>query len=130
ARPSVRALVSPHDGSPSLGVRASLQLFGDRAKPPLSGVWRHAPRPWDPRAGTRTEGRTWVVPLSSWGQEYVAPRHPHRVPHLEPQPEPVYWRVIAAADSTTITLNPPVAGVGSSIDLANIGDWYEFSTPE
>jgi hypothetical protein len=71
-----------------------------------------------------------MVPLSSWGTNYVAARHPHRVPNLNPQPEPVFWRVIAATDDATINLVPPVDGVGASIDLANIGDWSEFSTPE
>ncbi|MBX7078019.1 MAG: IgGFc-binding protein [Nannocystaceae bacterium] len=71
-----------------------------------------------------------VVPLASWGQSYVAPRHPQRVPAINPTPETVYWRVVAAADDTTITLHPPVAGNGGTITLASIGDFYEFNTPE
>ena len=70
-----------------------------------------------------------VVPLASWGELYVAPRHPHRVPTINPTPEAVYWRVIGAADGMSITLNPPVAN-GGVVNLASIGDYYEFSTAE
>ncbi len=58
-----------------------------------------------------------LVPLSSWGNNYVAARHPHRVPEINPQPEEVYWRVIAGVENQTITLEPPVDGVGDSIEL-------------
>ncbi len=68
-----------------------------------------------------------MLPLSAWGTHYVGARHPHRVPNLHPQPEEVFWRVIAAVDNTTITLNPPVAG--AQIQLAQVGDWFEFGTP-
>lgn len=71
-----------------------------------------------------------IVPLSSWGTEYVAGRHPHRVPALNSGPEPVYWRVVAAQDATTIQLSPAVPGVGASIDLATFGDFFEFSATE
>jgi len=70
-----------------------------------------------------------VVPLATWGQSYVAPRHPQRVPNLNPAPEPVFWRVVAAADNTTITLDPPVA-MGGQIALASLGDFAEFTTAE
>lgn len=70
-----------------------------------------------------------VVPLASWGQHYVAPRHPHRVPAINPTPEPVYWRIIGAADAMNVTLDPPVAA-GGNVALAQIGDYYEFSTAE
>lgn len=56
-----------------------------------------------------------MFPLSAWGTHY-------------PQPEEVFWRVIAAADNTTITLDPPVAG--AALQLQQLGDWVEFSTAE
>ncbi|MGB1014344.1 MAG: IgGFc-binding protein [Nannocystaceae bacterium] len=71
-----------------------------------------------------------LVPLSSWGNNYVAARHPHRVAQINPQPEEVYWRVIAAVENTTITLDPPVPGVGGSIDLASVGDHSDFPAVE
>ena len=70
-----------------------------------------------------------LVPLATWGQDYVAPRHPQRVPEINSQPEEVYWRVVAAADNTTVTLDPPVFG-GGAISLANIGDFQEFATAQ
>jgi hypothetical protein len=71
-----------------------------------------------------------VIPLAAWGTEYVGARHPHRVPAINPSPETVYWRVIAAGNATTVTLQPPVAGVGGVIQLASLGDFYEFETAE
>ncbi len=71
-----------------------------------------------------------LVPLSSWGNHYVAARHPHRVPAINPQPEDVYWRVIAAVDNTTINLVPEVPGVGDSVSLANVGDYVDFPAVE
>jgi hypothetical protein len=71
-----------------------------------------------------------VIPLSAWGTEYVGPRHPHRVPAINPTPETVYWRVVAAADGTTITLEPPVAGNNGVIELAFLGEHYEFDTTQ
>ncbi|WP_181197155.1 IgGFc-binding protein [Enhygromyxa salina] len=68
-----------------------------------------------------------MLPLSAWGTHYVGARHPHRVPNLLSEPEDVYWRVIAAVDDTTITLNPAVAG--NEIQLEQVGDWVEFGTP-
>jgi hypothetical protein len=67
-----------------------------------------------------------MFPLSAWGTHYVGARHPHRVPGINPQPEEVFWRVIAAVDNTTITLEPPVAG--AQIQLAQVGDWFEFGS--
>ena len=67
-----------------------------------------------------------MLPLSAWGTHYIGARHPHRVPNLLSEPEEVFWRVVAAVDDTTITLNPPVAG--NQIQLDQIGDWFEFDT--
>ncbi len=69
-----------------------------------------------------------LVPLSSWGNSYVAARHPHRVPNINPQPEEVYWRVIAAVENQTITLEPPVEGIGDSIELSAVGEHSGFAT--
>jgi hypothetical protein len=69
-----------------------------------------------------------MLPLSAWGSHYVGARHPHRVPNLNPQPEQVFWRVIAAVDNTTVTLQPAVAG--AQIQLAQVGDWVEFGTAD
>src|SRR5690606_23346399 len=69
-----------------------------------------------------------MLPLSAWGSHYVGARHPHRVPNLNPQPEEVFWRIIAAVDNTTVTLNPPVAG--AQIQLTQAGDWVQFGTAE
>jgi hypothetical protein len=71
-----------------------------------------------------------VIPLSAWGTEYVGPRHPHRVPAINPAPETVYWRVVAAADAMTITLDPPVAGNNGFVELAMLGEHYEFETTQ
>jgi hypothetical protein len=71
-----------------------------------------------------------IIPLSAWGTQYVGARHPHRVPAINPTPETVYWRLVAAADGTTITLDPPVAGANGVVTLALLGEHYEFETPE
>ncbi|MCB9754236.1 MAG: IgGFc-binding protein [Myxococcales bacterium] len=71
-----------------------------------------------------------LVPLSSWGNNYVAARHPHRVPELNPEPEEVYWRVIAAVENQTIQLEPAVPGVGDMIELLNVGDFQSFAAAE
>ncbi|NJK33248.1 MAG: hypothetical protein HC927_13090 [Deltaproteobacteria bacterium] len=68
-----------------------------------------------------------MLPLSAWGTHYVGARHPHRVPDLNPEPEDVYWRVIAAVANTTITFDPPVS---APIQLAQVGDFAGFATPE
>lgn len=69
-----------------------------------------------------------VIPLSAWGTHYVAARHPQRMPVEVPEPEPVWWRVIAAEDGVAISVDPPQPNVGGVIDLANIGDFVEFAS--
>lgn len=71
-----------------------------------------------------------VVPLASWGEAYVAPRHPQRVPAINPTPEPVFWRIIGAVEGMTVTLDPPVAGQDGQVALADFGDFFQFSTAE
>jgi len=69
-----------------------------------------------------------VIPLSAWGTHYVAARHPQRMPVEVPEPEPVWWRVIAAEDGVAIAVTPPQPNVGAVIDLAGVGDYVEFSS--
>lgn len=71
-----------------------------------------------------------VVPLASWGQSYVGARHPQRVPDINPAPEEVRWRVLAAVDGTTVQLVPPQPGVGGMINLAQAGQIVEFASTE
>ncbi len=71
-----------------------------------------------------------LFPLSTWGTEYVGARHPKRIPDDNPDDELVYWRVVAAVDGTEVEFEPPVAGVGGTIDLLAAGDWAEFATTE
>lgn len=71
-----------------------------------------------------------VIPLAAWGTQYVAARHPHRQPMLHPAPEPVYWRVIAGVDATTIDVEPTGIVPGDQISLASAGDWFELSSDE
>ncbi len=71
-----------------------------------------------------------VIPTAAWGTRYVGARHPPRMPDMNPNPEEVYWRVIAAVDDTTITFTPPIPNVGDEIVLAKAGDWSEFHSPE
>lgn len=69
-----------------------------------------------------------VVPAASWGTQYVGGRHPVRYTASNLGPEPVYWRVVAGEDDTTISLSPAVSG--ASITIPNAGGFVEFSTPE
>lgn len=71
-----------------------------------------------------------VIPLSAWGTHYVGARHPQRTPELHPEPEDVYWRVMAATDDTTINFTPPQPDVGDQLKLDKAGDWFEFKTTE
>ena len=71
-----------------------------------------------------------VIPLAAWGTQYVAARHPHRQPDLHPDPELVYWRVIAGVDDTTIDVQPAGIVPGNQITLAAAGDWLELSSAE
>lgn len=71
-----------------------------------------------------------VIPLAAWGTQYVAARHPHRQPMLHPELEPVYWRVIAGVDATTIDVEPAGIVPGNQISLAAAGDWVELSSTE
>lgn len=50
-----------------------------------------------------------MLPLSAWGTHYVGARHPQRVPNINPAPEEVYWRVIAAVDGTSVSFEPAVS---------------------
>jgi hypothetical protein len=69
-----------------------------------------------------------VVPAASWGTKYVGGRHPVRLTSSNDAPEDVYWRVVAGVPNTTVTLTPAVAG--AQINLADAGDFQEFTTTE
>jgi hypothetical protein len=69
-----------------------------------------------------------LVPLAAWGTRYVAARHPHRLPDANPDPEAVYWKLIAAEADTTITLTPAVEGVWDEVHLAAFGEVFELSS--
>lgn len=71
-----------------------------------------------------------IVPLTAWGTSYVGARHPQRVPELNPTPEEVRWRVIAAVDGTTVQLQPPQPEVGAAIHLSHAGQIVEFASVE
>lgn len=71
-----------------------------------------------------------VIPAAAWGTHYVAARHPHREPMLSPPIEPVYWRVIAGVDDTTIDVAPAGVVAGNQIYLASAGDWMELNSTE
>jgi hypothetical protein len=66
-----------------------------------------------------------LIPVAAWGTHYVGARHPHRIPDVHPEPEQVFWRVVAAKDDTTIATTPPVGG--GNIVLANAGDYMDFN---
>ena len=70
-----------------------------------------------------------LFPLSTWGTEYVAAKHPKRLPEEHPEPELVYWRLVAAVDDTTIELDPPVGGQ-PQVYLANAGDFADVESAE
>lgn len=57
-----------------------------------------------------------LIPVSAWGKTYVGARSQRR------NNEPDYWRVVASVDLTTVTVNPPVAGIPTLM----AGDVYEF----
>lgn len=70
-----------------------------------------------------------LFPLAAWGTRYVGARHPQRVPDTHPEPEAVYWRVIAATDGTVVSFTPPAPGLGESVAL-DAGAYAEFSSAE
>lgn len=71
-----------------------------------------------------------VLPASAWGQQYVAPRHPERMPEVDDALEDIYWRVIAGESDTTIDFEPPVPGLGAQAVLADAGDFATIVSPD
>ena len=61
-----------------------------------------------------------LTPLSTWGTQYVAAKHPQR------NGEEILWRFVAAEDNTVITFDPPVH---ADLNL-NAGEVYEFGTTQ
>jgi hypothetical protein len=111
-------------------VTADATGFGVRADRPVAvysgtaGTYVPAGAPWSDHLEEQ------VVPLASWGTKYVGARHPRRAPQVNPTPEIVQWRIIAALDDTTVTLTPAQPDVGSSVDIASAGEFVEFSSAE
>ena len=64
-----------------------------------------------------------LPPISLLGDSYVATRHRDREPN---EPEETPWRILAAADGTTLTYDPPIAGAPAAL---NRGEWSEFWAP-
>ena len=64
-----------------------------------------------------------LPPISLLGDSYVATRHRDREPN---EPEETPWRILAAADGTTLTYDPPIAGAPATL---NRGEWTEFWAP-
>lgn len=83
--------------------------------------------PWDRCCADSLQEQ--LVPLSAWGTRYVAARHPARLPAVNPAPEAVYWKLVAAEPNTTITLTPAIDGV-DAVSLTAVGDVLELSTAE
>jgi hypothetical protein len=57
-----------------------------------------------------------LIPISAWGKTYIGARSYRR------NNEPDYWRVVASVDLTTVSVNPPVAGIPTLM----AGEVYEF----
>lgn len=80
------------------------------------------PYPVDPNCQNTTDYLQEVnIPLDYWGKTYVGAHSPLR------GSEDHYWRVFAAAEDTTITVDPPQPG--TPINLANRGDWADLVIP-
>jgi IgGFc binding protein len=62
-----------------------------------------------------------LPPIRLFGDAYVATRFRDRG-----EPETTPWRILAAADGTQLTYNPPIPGAPTTLDR---GQWKEFSAP-
>lgn len=68
-------------------------------------------------------GHQLVPPVSALGSEYVAP--PYATRRADLQPESIKYRLVGAADGSTLTYDPAVAGAPASI---NVGQVVEFES--
>ncbi|AKV04320.1 hypothetical protein AKJ09_10983 [Labilithrix luteola] len=62
-----------------------------------------------------------IPPIRLFGDAYVATRYRDRA-----APEQTPWRILAAADGTRLTYDPPVEGAPTTLDR---GKWAEFWSP-
>ncbi|MEO8548948.1 MAG: IgGFc-binding protein [Kofleriaceae bacterium] len=67
-------------------------------------------------------GHQLVPPVSALGSEYVAP--PYATRRADLQPESIKYRLVGAADGTTMTYDPPGAGPAT----INVGQVIEFES--
>ena len=65
-----------------------------------------------------------LPPIRLLGDTYVATRYRDREGASEPESTP--WRILAAADGTTLTYDPPVPDAPATLDR---GQWKEFWAP-
>lgn len=65
-----------------------------------------------------------LPPIRLLGDGYVATRYRDRQGPAEPETTP--WRILAAADGTTLTYDPPVPGAPTTLER---GKWAEFWAP-
>lgn len=64
-----------------------------------------------------------LPPIRLMGDAYVATRYRDRE---SAEPEKTPWRILAAADGTTLTFDPPIAGAPATLER---GKWVELSAP-
>ena len=65
-----------------------------------------------------------LPPIRLLGDTYVATRYRDREGPAEPESTP--WRILAAADGTTLTYDPPIPDAPTTLDR---GKWKEFWAP-
>jgi hypothetical protein len=65
-----------------------------------------------------------LPPIRLLGDTYVATRYRDREGPAEPESTP--WRILAAADGTTLTYDPPIPEAPAKLDR---GQWKEFWAP-
>ncbi len=59
-----------------------------------------------------------MIPVDAWGKTYVAPRSKPRGVESD------YWRIVAAEDGTTVTLNPSI----TIVPMLDAGEHFDFKS--
>jgi hypothetical protein len=62
-----------------------------------------------------------LAPIQALGSEYLAVRYRNRHPTIDESPP---WRLIGAADGTTLTYDPPQAGAPATLKLGEVATFY------